>query len=179
LKEGRLVNFEPLSKLSKFISLEELSDVKFSTLSNTFEIKNEQVIIPRMQITSSALDIFVSGNHGFDNVIDYHFQLTLSDLLSRKAKKAKKENEEFGEVMDDGLGRTQLFLSMVGPIDDPKISYDSKGAKEKMKSDVKQEKRVLKQLLKQEFGLFKKDSTLKESGPDKKKKPGVILEFDE
>jgi hypothetical protein len=179
LKEGRLVNFEPLNNLSKFISVEELSDVKFSTLSNTFEIKNDQILIPRMEITSSALDIFLSGNHGFDNVIDYHFQLTMSDLLSRKAKKAKKENEEFGEVMDDGLGRTQLFLSMSGPIDNPRISYDSKGAKEKIKSDVKEEKRLLKKLLNQEFGLFKKDTTLNSDKPEKKKKPAVILEFEE
>ncbi|MCB0820641.1 MAG: AsmA-like C-terminal region-containing protein, partial [Bacteroidetes bacterium] len=181
LDNGRLVNFEPLNNLSKFISLEELKDVRFSSLQNTIEIKNEQVFIPRMEITSSALDIFVSGKHGFDNQIDYHFQVTLSDLLSRKAKKAKKENEEFGEVADDGLGRTQLFISMTGPVDNPKISYDSRGAKEKLKTDIKEEKQVLKKILNKEFGLFKKDSTISKQDEEKKKKkkPGVIIEFDE
>lgn len=181
LDDGRLVNFEPLNNLSKFISLAELKDVRFSSLQNTIEIKNEQVFIPRMEITSSALDIFVSGKHGFDNQIDYHFQVTMSDLLSRKAKKAKKENEEFGEITDDGLGRTQLFISMTGPVDNPKISYDSRGAREKLKTDIQEEKQTLKKILNKEFGLFKKDSTLNKQNEEikKKKKPGVIIEFDE
>ena len=177
INDGRLISFEPLNNLSKFISIEELQDVRFSTLENTIEIENEKVIIPKMEIISSALNIFVSGKHGFDNIVDYHFQLTMSDLLSKKAKKAKKENEEFGVIADDGLGRTQLFISMSGPIDDPKISYDALGAKEKFKADIKNEKQTLKQVLKDELGFFKKDSTLNDSKKKKEKK--VIIEFDE
>lgn len=177
IKDGRLISFEPLNNLSRFISVEELKDVRFSTLTNTIEISNEKVIIPRMEITSSALNIYASGTHSFDNMVDYHFQLTLSDLLSKKAKKAKKENEEFGVIADDGLGRTQLFLSMSGAIDDPKISYDALGAKEKFKEDIKNEKQTLKKILKEELGLFKKDSTLGDSKKKKEKK--VIIEFDE
>ncbi len=159
------------------LASKSLQDVRFSTLENTIEIDNEKVIIPKMEIISSALNIFVSGKHGFDNMVDYHFQLTMSDLLSKKAKKAKKENEEFGVIADDGLGRTQLFISMSGPIDDPKISYDALGAKEKFKADIKNEKQTLKQVLKEELGLFKKDSTLNDSKKKKEKK--VIIEFDE
>ena len=177
INDGRLISFEPLNNLSKFISIDELKDVRFSTLENTIEIENEKVIIPKMEIISSALNIFVSGKHGFDNMVDYHFQLTMSDLLSKKAKKAKKENEEFGIIADDGLGRTQLFISMSGPIDDPKISYDALGAKEKFKADIKNEKQTLKKVLKEELGLFKKDSTLNDSKKKKEKK--VIIEFDE
>ena len=42
-----------------------------------------------------------------------------------KSKSYKKENDEFGEVADDGLGRTNIFLSMTGTIDNPVIKYDS------------------------------------------------------
>lgn len=178
ITEGRLLEFEPLNNLSRFVSLDELKDVRFSTLKNRIEINERFIIIPKMEITSSALSIFASGTHSFDNVVDYHFQLTLSDILSKKAKKAKRENEEFGIIEEDGTNRTQLFLSMSGPISSPKISYDSKGAKEKFKQDIKTEKQSLKQLLNQEFGLFKKDSTLKDL-PDKKQKRKVIIEFDE
>jgi hypothetical protein len=178
IAEGRLMEVEPLNNLSRFVSLDELKDVKFSTLKNRIEINQRTIIIPKMEITSSALSIFASGTHSFDNVVDYHFQLTLSDILSKKAKKAKRENDEFGIVEEDGTNRTQLFLSMSGPISNPKISYDSKGAKEKFKQDLKTEKQTVKQLLKQEFGLFKKDSTLKDL-PDKKQKRKVIIEFDE
>lgn len=177
IRDGRLIAFEPLNNLSRFISLDELKDVKFSKLKNTIKIENEKIIIPKMEMVSSALSIFVSGTHSFNNYVDYHFQLTLSDLLSKKAKKAKRENEEFGVVMDDGLGRTQLFVSMTGQIDNPQISYDSKGAKEKFKEDLKEEKQTLKQILKKELGLFKNDTTLKEV--QKKKETKVIIEWDE
>ena len=47
---------------------------------------------------------------------------------------------------------------MIGPIDNPTIKYDKKGAKEKIKDDIKQEKQTIKQILNEEFGWFKKDT---------------------
>ena len=134
-----------------------------------------------MDITSSAISISASGTHTFENIIDYHLKLLLSDVLSRKAKKAKKENEEFGVIADDGLGKTNIFISMKGPINNPKIGYDGKGAQQKIKNDLVQEKQSLKKILNQEFGLFKRDSAVVNSKTekDKKKQQKVIIEFDE
>ena len=67
-------------------------------------------------------------------------------------------------VEDDGLGRTKLFLTMRGPVDDPKIGYDKKGVAEKIKTDIKTGKQNLKNLLTQEF------SRKKETPPATKKK---------
>jgi hypothetical protein len=181
INQGELIQFEPLRELSKFISLDELKNVTFSQLKNQIEIKNRTIIIPQMDITSSAITISASGTHTFENVIDYHLKLLLSDVLSRKAKKAKKENEEFGIIADDGLGKTNIFISMKGPINNPKIGYDGKGAQQKIKNDLVQEKQSLKKILNQEFGLFKRDSAVVNSKPDKdkKKQQKVIIEFDE
>ena len=35
-----------------------------------------------MDINSSALSVHVSGNHSFDNIMDFKVRLLLSDLLS-------------------------------------------------------------------------------------------------
>jgi len=43
------------------------------------------------------------------------------------------------------------------------MKYDSRGMKEKVTADIKDEKQTIKQLLKEEFGLFKKDSTVKKT----------------
>jgi len=181
INQGELIQFEPLRELSKFISLDELKNVSFSQLKNQIEIKNRTIIIPQMDITSSAISISASGTHTFENLIDYHLKLLLSDVLSRKAKRAKKENEEFGIIADDGLGKTNIFISMKGPIDNPKIAYDSKGAQQKIKNDLVQEKQSLKKILNQELGLFKRDSAVVNSktDKDKKKQQKVIIEFDE
>ena len=47
---------------------------------------------------------------------------------------------------------------MTGTVDNPIIKYDRKGAKEKIKQDILQEKQNLKQLFKEELGFFKKDT---------------------
>lgn len=179
INQGQLLRFEPLKALSKFIALNELMDVKFSQLKNTIEIRNSKIIIPQMDIASSAISISASGVHSFDNIVEYHLRLLLSDLLAKKAKKARKDVEEFGVVEDDGLGKTSLFISMKGPVSDPVISYDSQGARAKIKNDLVKEKQTMKQLLKEEFGLFKKDSSIVKPTKDTKKQSKVIISFDE
>ena len=99
------------------------------------------------------------GKHGFDNVIDYHIQLLLSEILSKKKRANTNFDEELSLVENDPENRRSVFIVMSGPIDNPTIKYDKKGAKEKIKQDLKQEKQTLKNILKEEFGLFKKDST--------------------
>jgi uncharacterized protein involved in outer membrane biogenesis len=180
INRGELIDFEPLEPLSKYIDLEELRHVKFSQLKNTVEIRNEKIYIPTMDIESSALSLSASGVHSFDNEIEYHIKLLLSDLLARKAKRARKEVEEFGEVEDDGTGKTSLFIAMKGQLDNPSITFDGKGAREKIKSDMAREKQSMKQLLHDEWGLFKRDTTLKkDKEPETKKKNKVLIDFDE
>jgi hypothetical protein len=135
-----------------------------------------------MDIASNALNISASGTHTFDNEVDYHFELLLSDLLAKKARKTKKENEEFGVIEDDGLGKTRLFISMKGPVNKPVIAYDKKEMQQKFRNDLKNEKASMKQILKEEFGWFKKDSSLiKEKNQPVKStqtKKKVLIEFD-
>ncbi|MFH2096063.1 MAG: AsmA-like C-terminal region-containing protein, partial [Bacteroidota bacterium] len=160
IDNGELIGFEPMEKLSKFIALDELMHIKFETLKNDIIIKDRKVTIPQMNIKSSAFDIELSGEHTFDNDINYKIKVLLSDILARKAKKAKKENEEFGQIEDDGLGRTSIYISITGNVDDYKVSYDTKKVKDHIKESLKEEKNNLKQILNEEFGWFKKDSAV-------------------
>jgi hypothetical protein len=165
IENGELNNVESMKSLSRFIELKDLENVRFSTLKNQIEIKNQVVNIPKMEVKSNAINITASGTHTFNNEINYKIKLSLNELLSKKAKQAKKQNDEFGEVADDGLGRTNIFLSMTGTVDKPVIKYDSKSAIQNLKQDLKVEKQTLKTILKDEFGLFKKDSTFNSKKP--------------
>lgn len=165
IEQGELVNFEPMLGLSRFVSVDELKNIKFSTLKDRIYIKDKQIIIPQMEVKSSAFDISASGNHLFDNHYTYKLRILLSDILWGKAKRAKHENEEFGEVEDDGLGKTSLFLSITGFNKDYKISYDSKKALGSVKETFKKQGSELKAALNQEFGWFKKDTIRKEKPP--------------
>lgn len=158
---GELVNFKPLLGLSKFISIDELQNIKFSTLHNNIFIKDKQIIIPQMDIQSSAFNISGSGCHNFDNSYNYKIRVLLSEFLYGKAKKAKKENEEFGRVEDDGLGRTSLYLNVEGKGNIYKISYDSRKTIDVVKESLAQQKKELREIFHDEFGWFKNDTSSK------------------
>jgi len=181
INNGELINFEPMYKLSDYIAVSELKQIKFDKLTNDIVIKDRKVIIPQMEIKSSAFNIELSGEHTFDNNIDYKLKVLLSEILANKAKKAKKENEEFGVVEDDGLGRTSLYLSIKGNVENYKITYDTKKVKEHIKDNLKQEKETLKTILNEEFGWFKNDSTIakKKQKNEEIKKPQFMIKWDE
>jgi hypothetical protein len=169
IDQGQLINFKPLEELSRFIKLDDLRNIRFSTLTNHIDIRNRIITIPEMDIRSSAIDITMSGTHNFDNVVDYHIVVGLDELRAQKVKKANPVNAELGIVEeDDGGHRTKLYILMSGPLDNPDIRYDSKGLVRGIRNDLKQEKQDLKQLLREEFGWFKKDSTLNNKKPGEK-----------
>ncbi len=169
IAKGELIDFEALEKLSKYISLEELKHIKFSTLENDILIQNRKITIPQMEIKSSAANIELSGEHTFDNKISYRLKLLLSDILFKKAKKNKKENMEFCITEDDDCGKTSIYLSITGTTDDYKIAYDTKKVKDHIKESLKKEKQNLKKILNEEFGWFKNDSTIIHNKIDKSK----------
>jgi hypothetical protein len=161
IKNGELINFEPLQGLSRFISLSELKDIKFSTLQNQIYIRHQQIIIPKMEISSSAFNISGSGIHNFDNHYSYNIYVLLSEVLARKAKQNKKENDEYGIIEDDGLGNTKIPLVIIGYDNNYKINYDTKGMGLSVKESLKSQKKELKSIFNDEFGLFKNDSSIK------------------
>ncbi len=177
IEQGELIKFEPLMALSRYLKGADLQNIRFSTLTNNIDIRQRKIYIPAMEIHSTALEMTASGTHTFDNIVDYRIQLLLSQLAG---KKVKQMNTEFGTIEDDGLGRTKMFLTVQGPVSDPKIKYDNKGVEEKIVDDVKKEKGNLKTILNKEFGWFKKDTTSKSKviDPPKKKKQELQIERD-
>ncbi len=159
ISNGELIGFKPMQKLSKFVNVYELSHIVFSDLDNEIFIQNQKIIIPQMHIKSSAMELDIAGEHGFNDVFAYHLKLLMSQLLAKKAKKAKQENSEFGVIEDDGSNRTSLYLIIAGTPDNYRIGYDSESVKRHINERLKEEKENLKQILKEEFHWFSKDTT--------------------
>ncbi|NOX47837.1 MAG: AsmA-like C-terminal region-containing protein, partial [Chlorobi bacterium] len=148
IKNGELRDYAPVYRLATFIKMEELRNIKFSTINNHIEIKDKVVYIPEMEINSSTLNLQLQGSHSFDNQIDYHFSLYLSDLLHRKKKET--ENPEY-IVHEDESGKPRIYLSMTGIASDPVIKYDMKAVRKNISSDIRKERENLKAVFKKEF----------------------------
>ncbi len=151
---------------------DKMNYVSFASLSNTIIIKEGVITIPKMQINTNVMDLSIGGTHTFEDQIDYHFSFVLRDIL------VKKSDEEFGPVIDDGLGK-KIFLRMYGHLDNPKYELDKEERKVELKENILEEKQNVKAILKQEFGLFKKDTTVKNYTPTEKPKPTFEVEWED
>jgi len=175
INNGELVGFEPLSALSAFIDVDELSDIRFSKLENNILISEGRVYIPEMTVQNSAINLTAAGEHSFDNLYDYRIRLKLSDLLYNKAKKDKDLGIE--TASDEGDQRT-LFLKIYDHGPGMKVEYDRKQAAEKIRSDLKEEKQELKVLFNEEFGMFKNNEAVKQNAArEVKEEPLFRFEF--
>lgn len=157
ISNGELLEFEPLLKLSRFVELSELERVRFSELSNEITISNGSILIPAMEIHSSAFNISLSGIHNFDGVYTYHLRLLLSELLSRKRDR-NSAADPFGSVEDDGLGRTTLFLKVEGDRNGSRVTHDMKSLRNEIRSDMEKEKSNLRSILNEEYGWYGRDT---------------------
>jgi hypothetical protein len=179
LVNGALIDFDPVKQLSDFIEISELENITFDQLDNDFFIRNNYLYVPQMEVKSSSADFSVNGKHSFDNDYEYHVKILLSEILSRKRAKYKPKVTEFGVVEDDGLGRTSLLLKVTGKGEEAKVVYDMKAAGTEVKKDITKEKKTLKTILNQEYGWYKKDSTVNQTPKNEAKKPKVRIKWDD
>lgn len=130
LENGELINVKSLESLSAFVKLDELKHIKFNNLKNQIEIKDRTINFPGIVIKSSAMNMYLSGTHTFDDYVDYRIKLNVYDVLANKLRK-KDKKDQFYEVVDENS--FNFFISMKGPLDNPEIKYDKKAVKERFK----------------------------------------------
>jgi len=160
-----------LGKKNLKVLKKRLKNISFERMKNTITIKNSTVSIPKMLISSSILDMNISGTHNFDNDIDYKFDFKFRDL------KQSNKDSEFGDVIDDGSG-FRMFLKMYGPLEDPTLEWDKERQKKNVQEYRQEEKKQIKEMLKTEFGVFKNDSTVEEYVPEEKPKEDIKINWD-
>ncbi len=175
LAGGGLKNFEPLYKLARFVDLDELKNIRFSELKNTINIQKRVAIIPLMDLNSNLTKMTLYGEHSFDNQFNYHISIEVGSNMWKKSKHSRQKNTEFGIVQEDSLGMVTLYIQISGNSDDYKISFDKERQKIHIKEKVKEEKHLLKQIIREEFGKTKPDS----SSLPKKPKSQFQIQWDE
>lgn len=188
VENGELVNYQPMQALGRYIRAGDLSNVAFSTLKNEIYIRDKMIFIPMMEIHSNVLNLELSGEHSFGNEIDYRLRVELSELLSRRHRESRNPQDQFGEIIDDGLGRTTLFLKLTGTTHDVAVRYDQEGLKDKLRQDIREERENLRDILRDEFRFISRQPPDTTSHKDdrqkererirKQEEEGFIIEWD-
>lgn len=147
---GELTEMKGLETLATFIKLEELKQIKFSTLENEITIADQKVIIPQMRVRSSALFLKVQGEQYFNSRFQYRLQLSLSDLLFNRWRAKGRELEEH-VYEEEGNSGGSLYILLEGDSTNMRVSFDRRALADRYQQRVRQEKEELKALFNEEF----------------------------
>jgi|GEM_PF-1276572 len=137
IANGRLKNFEPFEKISKYaFKNRKLDDVAFSDLKQRFRFKGTHMQIDLTEINSTAFWMYVEGAYDFNGESDLRIQIPWKNL------KNIPEDAVFGEQNEDGQKAKSLFLKAVGSNGNISISYDpSQGGKRKERKEERRNER--------------------------------------
>lgn len=82
LQDFALYNYQPIMDNSILMKDERFKNLRFQPIVQTFEIKNGEIIIPRTEIQSSAIHVFVEGKLKLNDYIDIWLSLPYKNLKS-------------------------------------------------------------------------------------------------
>lgn len=103
--DGTMVNLAPFRALSDYFSDRNLSRVRFDTLSNTFELKEGTLVIPRMNINSSLGFLEIAGTQSLDMDMNYQIRVPLSLVtqVGFRALFGGRSREEIDPEQEDAI----------------------------------------------------------------------------
>jgi hypothetical protein len=83
LKNGSLINYEPMQKLQSFFKNRDMRHVYFAELKDKLDLKDKEITINRMEIQSTAVSLFVEGIYSLKGNTDISIQIPLNNIKKR------------------------------------------------------------------------------------------------
>lgn len=148
IHDGELNDFELLDNFKSYVNSRDLRRVRFVDMKNWLEIQNGRIYIPVMFIQTNAMNMLLSGEHTFDNDIDYNIKVNAGQVLLTKLK---KHNSNLRPQPAKKNGLFNLYFNVAGNVDD----YDIKTNKRKVKKEFtfsEYRKEAIQKALASEFG---------------------------
>ena len=152
---GELLGVKMFEDFSTFVHIEDLRRIKFTDLQNYLEIKNQRLYLPVMLIQSNALNMTLSGEHTFENDIDYKIKINAGQVLLNRLKKHDSDLDPLPEKN----GKFNLYYTIVGNLD----QYEMKRRKKTVKAEFERSearKLLIARSINTEFGGASVDAML-------------------
>jgi hypothetical protein len=129
--QGQLNNYKPLGYLENFFKDKNLDKIRFDTLQNTFELKNNVVTIPNMTINSSLgfIELWGKQNLGGDREMDLFFKVPLKlvtkaafqKLFKRKREDIDPNKEDAIQYQDKDKKIAYVYVNLLADANDYKV----------------------------------------------------------
>ena len=121
LKDGHLLNFEPVQSMSNFIfKNRDFDNVTFSELNERFKIRGYEMDIQELEIGSNILNLYVTGIYNFKETSNINILIPWNNLKKRGKNYIPKNS---GETAENSKG---LKLNYSGLTSNMKLSLGHK-----------------------------------------------------
>ena len=118
--DGELRDFPMLENFAFALKTDDLKRVRFTRLSNYFEILDRTIYIPAMFIQSSAINLTLSGNHTFDQDLEYYVRVNAGQVLANKLSRHDRELKP----LPARNGLFNLYYTIDGPLESYRVETD-------------------------------------------------------
>lgn len=159
---GQLTKYKPMEYLEDFFKDKNLKKIRFDTLQNTFELKDNMVTIPAMTINSSIgfIELWGTQNLGAEKAMDLFVKVPLKlvtkgafqKLFKRKREEIDPNQEDAIEYQDKNKKIAYVHVNLIADAND----YQVKLQKDK---DLQREQRK-KRLVERRAKRKKKDGRI-------------------
>ncbi len=148
IKDGVFQNLALLKDMSAVVKVKDLRKIKFSELDNYLEVKEGRIIIPVMYIQNSAMNLTFSGDHTFDNDIEYYLKVNAGRAM---IDKFKAHNPSLIPKKSSKNGLFNIYLKFTGNIDNIQYATAKRDVKREFEySEIRKER--IRKKLKKAFG---------------------------
>lgn len=138
IADGELNDMAMLEDFSKYVKIQDLKRIKFTTLHNLLEIRGGTVRLPVMFIQSNALNMNVQGIHSFDNKLSYYLQINAGQVL---VNRFKKHNPDLEPIAARENGVFNIYYKISGTPDQLQYAANRRAVEEAFRqSDLERDK---------------------------------------
>lgn len=141
LKDLTIHNYKPIMESVVLMKKERFEEIAFRPIKQTFEVINGEIIIPRTEIQSTALQVFVEGMIKLDEYINLWLSLPWNNLKSRDDVTSLPEKTTYEEA------GSKFHIQLV------KDKNNEKPRKQKLRTKFR-------------FGIKKKEKSLRKTDID-------------
>ncbi len=121
LKDGHLLNYEPLQNISDYIFRNrDFKDISFSEINETFIVTGFKMDIQEMEIASNVLNLYMSGTYHFKDQSNINLLLPWNNLKRRGKNYIPKSS---GQSAENSRGLKLNYSGMPGKL---KLSLGNK-----------------------------------------------------
>lgn len=146
IRDGRLHDFAMMQDFSTYVKMQDLMDMRFATLENYLEITDQKMYLPVMFIQSNAMNLTVSGEHSFENEMDYNLKVNAGQVIANRFKGSSTKPQPAKRN-----GWFNLYFNIAGTVEDYKVETAKKEVQQAFLFSERR-KDIVRQALEREFG---------------------------